>query len=300
MSTKKLTEKEKKVIKDNAARLKNDPQAKALLDAYYNDKNRMFSTEEKDILKGLKLRDDLFDGDIPLRSEDKEKPTLITPDSLKQEEEREKKKIEEYSKQFSEELSKWAEEDHYSIYDGCEFTEQGYLVRVFHMKPKNDLFRDISLRSGLGGMPVPEMKKIKQGIFPIVKILKIGRAIPVEETNTTSSTNGKVKYTNSNYPEYEVGQIAIVRSSEVLGETHNPKWLEYMASAHRGQGTNMVPKAPKDLPEKITNIEKNWGRFMFTRPWIPIPQEIDKLTYFIPYEYIIGEYKVGNEHEGNY
>lgn len=206
---------------------------------------------------------------------------LITEESLKKQKEDEIKSRQLFQDEYQKQLIAWSEIDESGEYNSIDFFEDEYLVRIFSMDVSQ--FQDIKTNY-FDWSPILKkftIKEKQQGIsvFPVIKILKIGKK--VDPKNILEPQGLK----------YNVGDICVVSSHEILGEDWNPAFMSYMGmQEQRSQG--MTPKIPEGLRQRIPNVEKNWDRYQFIRPWVAKPEEKDYLTYLIPSSKIKGLFNV--------
>ena len=206
---------------------------------------------------------------------------LITEESIKQQQQEELKSRQVFQDEYQKQLMDWYKIDEWSEYDSIDFYDAEYLVRIFKMDVSK--FQDIKTNY-FDWSPILKkftLKEKQQGItvFPIVKILKLGKRV---------DPNGNLEALGL---KYNVGDICIVSSHEILGDDWNPAFMSYMGfQEQRAQG--MTPKVPEGLRQRIPNVEKNWDRYQFIRPWVAKPEEKDYLTYLIPSSKIKGLFNV--------
>lgn len=194
---------------------------------------------------------------------------LITPEILESEKQEELQEVRRFTEEFQRQLEVWIEKDHHTEYSRLEFDHDDYLVRLFNMDITGfDGFKTLEYEWS----PILKNFKLKdkpalENVFPIVKILKVGEGVKSDK--------------------YKVGDICLVPSTDVIGEDWNPKFLHIMQFQN---SQNMKPVLPEGMRQSIPNVEKNWDRYKFVRPWIPNPEPIDHLTYLIPEPKIRGRY----------
>ncbi len=251
----------------------------------FNDKIRPLTDAEKEALehlrkKGKPLKNEILEPGAGVLKDDtfKAKPNreyqegkIITEEDLKAEELKVKIEAERFSQEFRRQFTEWAAIDHSVDYEGLSFDHADYLVRIFSMDVKGFegfITLEYEWSHIIGKFKIKD-KPATENVFPIVKILKIGEGV--------KSTKHKV------------GDIVLVPSNEILGEDWNPKFLHYMQFQ---DSKGMNPVLPEGMKQSVPNVQKNWDRFMFIRPWVPQPEEQDKLTYLIPEGRVIGSYNV--------
>lgn len=181
---------------------------------------------------------------------------------------------EEYKRQFEEQLLNWTNKDFSKEYENLSFGGENYLVRVFAMDMTNlnDDYKETSIEwNEFSGWKIGE-DKIEESIKPIVKVIKLGLGIDPDLKES-----------------FKVGDILTVPFNEVTGRTINPEFAQHAQFA-KSQG--MKPVIPEGMSKYKYNIEINWGRWQFTRPWVFEPETEDKLTFVIPKGKIIGEYGI--------
>lgn len=205
----------------------------------------------------------------PKKTYEYEEGKLITAEVLAKEVEDKKKEDERFTKEFRRQLGVWVKEDHHSEYENVEFDHEDYLVRIFQMDVssfKNFITLEYEWSPILQKLKLTD-KPATENVFPIVKLLKIGGNIKL----------GK----------YKVGDICLVPSTDVIGEDWNPKFLQIMQFQN---SQNMKPIIPDGMRQSIPNVEKNWDRYKFIRPWTPLPEQIDHLTFLLPEAKVRGSY----------
>lgn len=141
------------------------------------------------------------------------------------------------------------------------------LVRVFEFNPPEnnpdspiltDLVAKIDKTTGrLDG----EIKFVGAKIMPYVKVIKVSSNL-------------------LDHPHIKVGESYSVESSEVYGTSYTQDYMTLL-QFNKSQGLGK-PILPAGMKEKMPNIEKNWGRYLFLRPGSVEPSPEDKLTYCIP------------------
>jgi DNA-binding transcriptional MerR regulator len=194
---------------------------------------------------------------------------IITEETLKKEQEEEKKELERYNEEFRKQLSEWITEDHHSEYKNLKFNTSDYLVRIFAMDVSGfEKFVTVKYEWSkmLNNFKLANAQ-VTDNVYPIVKILKIGSKAEQD---------------------YKVGDIVLVPSMEVMGDDWNPRFLEYMKH-QRSQGMN--PVLPEGMRQRLPKVEINWERLKFVRPWVGLPEEQDHLTFLIPEHKITAEYE---------
>ena len=194
---------------------------------------------------------------------------IITQDDILAEQKNQLEEDKRFTEEFKRQLSTWAEEDHHSEYEWCEFDHEDYLVRLFSMDVSSfEKFIDLRYEySKIMNEWTLKTVSALDSIFPIVKILKVGDA--VKEAR------------------YNVGDIAFVPSNDIIGKDWNPKFLQTIQFQ---SSKGMKPVLPDGMEQEILNVEKNWDRYMFVRPWVAKPEPQDKLTYLIPSPKIRGTF----------
>jgi len=200
-----------------------------------------------------------------------EEGRLITEEDLKNEDLLLQEESERFSKAFMEQFNKWVAEDHGSEYEGIEFDHDDYLVRIFKMDVsgfKGFITLEYEWSVYLKNFKLKD-KPATENLFPIVKILKKGQGIKSDK--------------------YKEGDVVLVPSNDILGEDWNPKFIQVMQYQ---DSRNMKPVLPEGMRQSIPNVEKNWDRYKFVRPWVPKPEEIDHLTYLIPETKVRGTFNV--------
>lgn len=219
----------------------------------------------------IKLQDVVGSPEVPGKNAYYEEGKLITPETLEEERKAEIAEKKRYIAEFDRQFKEWCKEDHHSEYQGwCDFDHNDYLVRIFKMDV-SEFKNFVSLEYEWS--PIKQNYKLKdvpmtENTFPIVKILAVGEGVKSDK--------------------YQVGDVCLVPSTDIIGEDWNPKFLHIMQFQ---DSKGMKPKIPKGMRQTIPNVEVNWERYKFVRPWLPEPEEKDHLTYLIPEAKIRGRYK---------
>lgn len=211
------------------------------------------------------LKDDTFKPKKDTQTTNK----IITPADLKREEELIKEEAKEYSKEFQKQFDVWKDIDVSSDYDWCTFDHREYLIRIFKMDiSKFKKFVTLNyVWSPIMRTWKLEDAQMNEGIFAVAKIVAIGSGI--ENTD------------------YSVGDIVLLPSTDIVGEDWNPKFLHVMQFQ---QSKGMAPVLPEGMRQRIPNVEIKWANYKFVRPWIPVPEESDELTYLIPESKVKGKF----------
>lgn len=191
-------------------------------------------------------------------------------------EETEKARKEELERQFRQQLSDFAtDESYFSEYD--RFTPIGAVavVKLFNFEP--------DLKGGLGStklyLPSPltgeyrqQEATVRNRIFPIVKVIKLGIGNWGEENSTIPREALKE------------GGIYVVPYTDVIGEQWNPDFLHLVNTfAGAGGKQGKLVNTPQGMPQKITNLSQRWGMYEFSMPdQLFVNEEEVKLIYQVP------------------
>ena len=252
----------------------------------FQDKQRKLTKAEEEALNHMRTKgsgkqvkneiitpDQVKLQDVVLGGKDLEvqEGKIITEETLQREKEQEKKELERYNEEFRSQVSNWKNEDHAFEYEahGLEFDDAAYLVRIFSMDVSSfEKFRTYKYEwSRMMNNFKIAPTQVMDNVYPIVKILKIGEKVQSDK--------------------YNVGDIVLVPSTDVIGDEWNPTFLEYMKHQN-SQG--MKPVLPEGMRQRLNKVELSWGKYQFVRPWVGLPEEADQLTFLIPEFKVIGNF----------
>lgn len=275
----KLSSKAVKNLKENMDKVMADETGTlgTLMDIHHKSKQKHKGkvATAANVINEVKNQEGAFDA-----KKEEEKPTdqegvIITQEDLDTEvQTREEKAAAEairYTEEFQRQISEWASHtDEVADYDAFEFEYDDYLVRLFKMDITGFGFREYEhyIANLQGGNVALREKKATEGIFPIVKVLKVGR----------TATAG-----------WEVGDILTVPSRDIHGQQLSPEFQQFMQHQN-SQG--MKPIIPEGYRQFVPNVEVNWKGYAFIRPWMVEPQEIDYITFLLPSPKLRGRYNV--------
>lgn len=177
---------------------------------------------------------------------------------------------EKIQKEFKKALNDFIkDESYFKEYD--KFTPLGnkVLVKVFKFVPSEDVQSELGhsqilIQGAIDGKWKPSSVAMAEKIFPIVKIIKKGKAI---EDN-----------------DIQEGGVYTVPFDEITGEAWNPDFLHLMNSFTQKAGNQgQLANVPKDMEQRLPKIQIDWQRYKFSMPdRLGKETDDDKLVYLIP------------------
>lgn len=221
-----------------------------------------------EIIKEVKNQDVLSKGGSEAIEETNK---VITLEDLQKEEDYQKEIELLFNSEYNKQLNEFIKDDSYfDDYKNIEIHDNSILVRIFKMDISDfDNNESVELEySTITKKIIQKRVKSDYKIYPIVKVIDVGEGFECK---------------------YKAGDIGLVTRSEVVGQDLNPKYVDIF-QYHAVKG--MTPKIPDGLSKTIPNVEKNWGKYMFVRPFVATPDIEDRLTYLVPSFALKGRYKV--------
>lgn len=170
---------------------------------------------------------------------------------------------EEFYKQL-EEFQKDSSAEDYRRYSP---RNQRVLIKLFKFIPKDSQeklgTKSILIKSSLDGSWKPSDVAETERIYPIAKVLKVGKA--VEDKDIVE------------------GQLYVLPFDDVMGTSWNPDFLHLMNTFGKKGNQASLAHIPDDMPQRISNLEREMKRYKFSMPdRIGNETEDDKLVYLIP------------------
>jgi hypothetical protein len=178
-----------------------------------------------------------------------------------------------YKKSLFEQLKKFKEDTSYhNLYEPYEFKYSSYLVRLFIYSPPEELKPkgNIIIPSNLDPSQAVNSPYIYHEVaLPIAKILKVGDQVRDEDR-------------------YEVGDLVLLPTKNIMGWEDNPKYLQLLELSK----SNMMPLNVMDIPPKLRNVDIFYRGYQFTRLGNIIADKQDEVTYLLPASEVKGKYNL--------